>query len=154
MHKKKGFTLIELLVVIAIISILASVVLASLNTAREKSRDVKRISDIKQIQLALEFYFDDNGGYPTAIDSASLVTPGYLPVIPVPPTGTGETSYSYAGLSALCTDYHLGSTLENTSHDALDVDVDAAADNTAAVACMGTGATDFAGTDPVYDVKP
>ena len=71
--------MIELLVVIAIISILASVVLASLNTAREKSRDVKRISDIKQIQLALESYFDDNGGYPPAIYSAHLLTPG-MPV--------------------------------------------------------------------------
>ena len=53
---KKGFTLIELLVVIAIIGILASVVLASLNSARKKSRDARRVADIKQIQLALELY--------------------------------------------------------------------------------------------------
>jgi len=63
---KKGFTLIELLVVIAIIGILSSVVLASLNTARSKSRDAKRISDVKQIQLALELYYDQNGSYPTS----------------------------------------------------------------------------------------
>src|SRR3989338_9061062 len=47
--KSKGFTLIELLVVIAIIGILSSVVLASLNSARAKGRDSRRVSDLKQV---------------------------------------------------------------------------------------------------------
>jgi len=55
---KRGFTLIELLVVIAIIGILSSVVLASLNSARQKGRDARRISDVKQVQLALELFYD------------------------------------------------------------------------------------------------
>ncbi len=46
---QKGFTLIELLVVIAIIGLLSSVVLASLNSARAKARDARRVSDLKQI---------------------------------------------------------------------------------------------------------
>lgn len=62
--KQKGFTLIELLVVIAIIGLLASVVLVSLNSARKKARDAKRIADIKQMQKALEFYNDKYGHYP------------------------------------------------------------------------------------------
>ena len=63
---KKGFTLIELLVVVAIIGLLASVVLASLNTARAKGRDAKRLADLEQIRSALQLYWTDNGGtYPS-----------------------------------------------------------------------------------------
>ena len=58
----KGFTLIELLVVVAIIGLLSSVVLASLNTARAKARDVRRVSDMKALQTALELYANDHGG--------------------------------------------------------------------------------------------
>jgi len=66
LRQNSGFTLIELLVVIAIIAMLASVVLASLNTARQKGRDAKRIADLKQVQLALELHFDANSQYPAA----------------------------------------------------------------------------------------
>lgn len=53
--------------VIAIIGVLASVVLASLNTARVKARDVRRLSDIRQIILALNFASDTTGGtFPTS----------------------------------------------------------------------------------------
>ena len=64
MKNKKGFTLIELLVVISIIALLASIVLASLNSARVKARDARRIADLNQIRTALEFFFDTNGFYP------------------------------------------------------------------------------------------
>ncbi len=51
-QQQKGFTLIELLVVVAIIGLLASVVLASLSTARKKGRDARRIADMKEIQIS------------------------------------------------------------------------------------------------------
>jgi prepilin-type N-terminal cleavage/methylation domain-containing protein len=62
----KGFTLIELLVVIAIIGLLSTLAVVALNSARQKSRDSKRVADIKQIQTSLELYFADQNGYPTA----------------------------------------------------------------------------------------
>ncbi len=64
MPDKKGFTLIELLVVIAIIGILSSVVLASLSSARVKSRDARRMADLNQIRTAVELYYSEHGHYP------------------------------------------------------------------------------------------
>ncbi len=60
----RGFTLIELLVVIAIIGILAAVVLASLNSAREKSRNTSYLSQVREYQKALEMHYSENGSYP------------------------------------------------------------------------------------------
>lgn len=71
-NKKKGFTLIELLVVIAIIGLLATLSVVALNNARQKSRDAKRVSDIKQIQTALELYFVDQNGYPSEGTAVNL----------------------------------------------------------------------------------
>jgi len=68
---QKGFTLIELLVVIAIIGLLSTLAVVSLNNARERARDSKRISDVKQMQTALEMYYTECGMYPEADDSGS-----------------------------------------------------------------------------------
>ena len=66
MKNHHAFTLIELLVVISIIGLLASVVLVSLNSARFKARTTKRLADIRQIQKALEMYYDQNSSYPVS----------------------------------------------------------------------------------------
>jgi prepilin-type N-terminal cleavage/methylation domain-containing protein len=62
--KSAGFTLIELLVVIAIIALLTTLAVTALDSARRKSRDSKRVTDVKQFQTALELYFNDEEGYP------------------------------------------------------------------------------------------
>lgn len=153
---KKGFTLIELLVVIAIIGILASIVLASLNSARMKSRDARRVADIKQVQLALELYYDAHAGYPATL--SLLTTGGQIAVIPTDPL-TG--SYNYAGLGGdTCSSYHLGASLEESTNPALNT----AAQVVAGTKCTGS-ADDFTAVKTAkcatgdkgsycYDVKP
>lgn len=71
LHLKKqyGFTLIELLLVIAIIGILSSIALTSLNHARKKARDARRLNNVKQIQIALELYKETYGHYPANSDN-------------------------------------------------------------------------------------
>lgn len=71
--KQKGFTLIELLVVISIISLLSSVVLASLNSARGKARDVKRLADKRSVMTALNLFYDTNNRWPVALGQAFWV---------------------------------------------------------------------------------
>ncbi|MDO8564484.1 MAG: type II secretion system protein [bacterium] len=108
-YSRKGFTLIELLVVIAIIGLLSSVVFASLNSARVKARNARRVSDLKQLSTALELYYDaNNNAYP---DSGSTwrgncsdygshgtsgatgyipnLAPTYIPSLPLDPAPSG-----------------------------------------------------------------
>jgi len=68
---KKGFTLIELLVVVAIIGILASVVLASLNTARAKGADAAIKANLSGIRAAAELFYDNDQNYGTVAFAAA-----------------------------------------------------------------------------------
>ncbi len=102
-HSSEGFTLIELMVSIAIISILSAIIFASFTTARKQSRVAERVTDMKQVQAALEFYYAANRSYPstggsgnwrgvcvnwgsyTANNTIPGLAPLYIPVVPTDP---------------------------------------------------------------------
>ncbi len=163
----------ELLVVVAIIGILAAIVTTSLGGAKGKSRDARRISDIKNIQLALSLYYNDNLMYPKNLYASSAGTApnngllgGYLPTIPTDPNqsgsctaGTEAACYKYVALTSSASPtcnattnipnkYHIGAILEETGNAELNKDVDAPLQSTASTGytpCTASGSGDFNG---------
>jgi prepilin-type N-terminal cleavage/methylation domain-containing protein len=120
--QQKGFTLIELLVVISIIGLLASVILVGLNSARTKSRDAKRIADIRQMVSAMELFFNSCGNYPSTSPLVTTASNGcaagttlanFMPQIPSNPS-PGGTAYTYTPTPASCTTSCTGYTLTFT----------------------------------------
>ncbi len=111
--RNAGFTLIELLVVIAIIGLLSSVVLASLNSARQKGRDARRVADLKQLQVALELYYSSQGNpaYPSAL---STLAPTYIASIPVDPQTGAAYNFTAYTVSSTVVSYCIGAVMEAT----------------------------------------
>jgi len=68
---RNGFTLIEILIVVAIIAILASIVLVGIGPTEKLGRDSRRVSDLHEVQTALELYYSKCGYYPGDIPSGS-----------------------------------------------------------------------------------
>jgi type II secretory pathway pseudopilin PulG len=109
-HTSFGFTLGELLVVFAVVGVLSVIAFGSILTAREKARDGRRISDMKEIQLGLALYYDVNKAYPATLSTLTEVGQKYLPSIPVDPQNGNAYEYMTSGANAR---YCLGVTLEN-----------------------------------------
>jgi prepilin-type N-terminal cleavage/methylation domain-containing protein len=106
-HRKghvRGFTLIELLVVIAIIGILSSVVLASLNTARNKGADASIKSNIDSTRAQSELYYDSGSTYAGLCAAAATATPpgiaGMLTAAAASVSGTATVDTAIANAAA------------------------------------------------------
>lgn len=122
----KGFTLIELLVVVSIISVLASVVLASLNSARINARDAERNLDLHNIKNAIALYYDDHQCYPgcagpttplrssikTEWDQLRGWLAPYMKTVPVDPVNVAPLIYTYESSDWANADYTLTAKFE------------------------------------------
>lgn len=117
---QKGFTLIELMLVVLIIGVLSGLMLGVINIPgiQSKSRDAKRIGDIKKVQTALELYFADFRGYPSITSwqnvstALSAISPTYINKIPADPKSgnapagvscfSGKIAYGYYYITNTC----------------------------------------------------
>jgi prepilin-type N-terminal cleavage/methylation domain-containing protein len=111
----KGFSLVELLIVLAIGGVFLSIVFGSVFSSRAAARDLRRVSDIKQIQLGLVLYFEKYRYYPPsttgvlATDLSLLLTEKVIPNLPTNPQGT---SYVYTASGVKPKTFCLGALLE------------------------------------------
>ena len=128
-HSLTGFTLLELFAVVAVFGLLASIVLASLTSARSKARDARRISDLRQIATALALYAADNSGgtYPAWGGWSSwgaawdtFIPSQYIITVPKDPLNidlglceTQQNCYVYHYCSSGGTSYVVTANLEN-----------------------------------------
>ncbi|OGF26736.1 hypothetical protein A2303_06375 [Candidatus Falkowbacteria bacterium RIFOXYB2_FULL_47_14] len=106
MRNNKGFTLIELLVVIAIIGLLSSLAVVSLNNARQKARDARIKSDLKQVSTALELAYSEDEEYPVGDGacgggSGRIMVPNLIATADPMCCGNGNPIISLTGESVL-----------------------------------------------------
>lgn len=125
-NTNKGFTLIELLIVISLIGLIASVAMVGLRTGPQKRLDLKRVSDVAELQKALGLYVTSQKAYPiltgcvngtTDIVSTELKAKGALATGSVikDPSFPTDTTRCYYYTSTSGSTYTLRYTLQTTS---------------------------------------
>ncbi len=133
MKKTKGFTLIELLVVIAIIGLLSTLAVVALSSARAKARDAKRVADIKQIQSALELYFNDKNGYPATVGAEVLGSTNYKVLC--------DTTAGFQADTTGCTTTYMGQVPGNPLPNGADYNYTSTSSSTYSITFSLEGAT-------------
>lgn len=137
---RKAFTLIEMLIVVAIIGILSAVILVGLGPTQRTGRDARRLADLKQVQTALELYFQKEGVYPSAGnnwgDLVNALKNAGIGVTDLPRDPTKGQDYLYS-VNGARSSYVLGAKLEDKNNPAWKSSV--------------TPGADYAGTQNCYD---
>lgn len=87
MRTSRGFTLIELLVVVAIVSLLSSVVMASLTSARGRAKDAAIKESANQLQTLMALNYSEYGGY-------DELQPNGFYLIPLNPSSCDSVPFS------------------------------------------------------------
>lgn len=159
-----GFTLIELLIVISIIGVLAALIMANFNAARERARDVRRKTDLDQIKKSLRMYYNNDSRYPWYDINRNIIGCGlverpatclwdgenswqrgnmvYMKILPQDPNYDPGDGIRYFYLTASGSqDFCLWASLENASDGSI-----GQSQARCSVACSGAGftpATDY-----------
>lgn len=115
--RNKGFTLIEILIVVSIIGLLTSATLLGLGTFRQTGRDARRMSDLRQIQNALELFYAKSSSYPESLSELTAAGIG-ISALPKDPNTGNDYEYSKTNCPAGIS-YALKATFDDANNRAL-----------------------------------